>query len=102
MPVNTAKVIGRRQLKFNTLDDILADVERLAQGNVRALGNWSPGQNLEHLAIVINGSLDGIDVRASIFMRLVARMFRKRMLKMRMPAGFQLPRSAAALLPPQT
>ena len=44
MSVDTAKVEGRRTLHFHSLDDILADVERLNQGKVRPIGNWSPGQ----------------------------------------------------------
>lgn len=102
MPINTAKIAGRRQLQFTSLDDILADIDRLNQGKVRTLGNWTPGQNLKHLATVMNGSLDGIDVQASFFMRFIARMFKKRMLKMKMPAGFQLPKSAHVLIPADT
>ena len=46
MTVDTAKVEGRRTLHFTSLDEILAEVERLNQGKVRAIGNWSPGQVL--------------------------------------------------------
>ncbi len=68
MPVETAKAAGRRTLKFNTLDDILADVERLNAGNVRVLGNWSKGQILKHLAILMNGCIDGIPFKAPLYM----------------------------------
>jgi hypothetical protein len=103
MPIATARVAGRRQLKFSTLDDILADVERLNQGKVRSLGNWSPGQNLKHLAIAMNGCLDGIDAKAPLLIRVLASSFlKKRILTRPMSAGFHLPRSAAALLPPET
>lgn len=44
--IDTKKVSDRRKLHFNTLDDILADVELLASSkDVRALGNWSPGRS---------------------------------------------------------
>jgi hypothetical protein len=103
MSVNTAKVAGRRQLKFNSLDDILADVDRMNQGKVRSLGNWSPGQVLKHCTIVMNGCLDGIDVKAPWVMRIFAALcLRNRFVTRPMSAGFKLPKSAAALLPDET
>jgi Protein of unknown function (DUF1569) len=98
--VKTAKVTGRRQLKFSTLDEILADVERLNQGKVRALGNWSPGQNLTHLAIIMNGCLDGIPYQAPFYIQTAGWFLKKRFLKNPMPAGFDLPKAAAAQLVP--
>jgi len=98
--VNTAKVTGRRQLKFNTLDEILADVERLAQGKVRAIGNWSPGQNIKHLALIMNGCMDGIPYKAPFYLRAVAWFLKNKFVKNPMPAGFDLPKAAAAQLVP--
>jgi hypothetical protein len=98
--VNTAKVAGRRLLKFDTLDDILADVERLAQDKVRAIGNWSPGQNLTHLAIIMNGCMGGIPYKAPFYLRAVAWFLKNNFVKNPMPAGFDLPKAAAALLVP--
>jgi len=58
--IDTSKVIGRRQLHFTCLQDILADVDQLARAkDIRCLGNWSAGQVLKHLTIVMNGSMDG-------------------------------------------
>ena len=100
MSIDTAKVANRRHLRFNTLDDILADVDRLAQGKVRALGNWSPGQILKHLATVMNGSIDGLPLKAPWFIRVAAKLFKNRFLTKPMPAGFALPKAAAAHLVP--
>ena len=102
MPVDTSKVTGRRQLKFNTLDDILADVERLDQGKVRSLGNWSPGQNLKHLTILMVACLDGIDVKVSFLMRIAVSLMKGRILTKQMSPGLQLPKAAAVLLPAET
>ncbi len=44
MPVKTTKVAGRRELNFTSLDEVLADADRLSSGRVKVLGNWSPGQ----------------------------------------------------------
>jgi Protein of unknown function (DUF1569) len=103
MAIATSSVKGRRQLHFDTLDDMLAEVERLNQGEVQALGNWSPGQVLRHLVIVMNGSLDGIDHRAPWYIRAIGKVIKQRMLKKAMPAGFNLPPKALAVLgPPST
>ena len=41
----------RRELRFHNLDEVLADVERLASGEVRTTGNHTFGQILNHLAL---------------------------------------------------
>ena len=58
--IDTGKVAGRRELHFNSVDDILADVDRLAGSReIRTLGNWSAGQIFEHVARVMDKSIDG-------------------------------------------
>ncbi len=94
-PVNTAKVTGRRQLRFNTLDEIQADAERLAHGPVRQLGNWSVGQACAHLGRTMKMSLDGDPNRAPLPIRLLVRLMRNRMLIKGMRPGFKLPKQAA-------
>lgn len=103
--IKTAKVTGRRQLHFNSLDDILADVERLAKAKeIHALGNWSPGQVLEHLALVMNKSIDGFTSQQPAVVRFLLRLLmKKRMLTKPMSAGFTLPANAEAEIgPPPT
>jgi len=103
MTVNTAKVTGRRQLHFSSVDEIHSEVERLAAGKHRMLGNWSLGQILWHLATVMNSSIDGTQVRPNFFMRLIGPLMKRGMLSKRMPAGFQLPASFAKIFgPPET
>ncbi|HEY1375761.1 MAG TPA: DUF1569 domain-containing protein [Gemmataceae bacterium] len=96
MAVATKSVTGRRHLHFDTLDDILADVEQLNWGPIKNLGNWSPGQVLKHLTILMTGSLDGFHHRAPWFIRLVGKVVKKRFLTKPMSAGFQLPKAPAA------
>jgi hypothetical protein len=103
MPINTAKVKSRRKLRFTSFDELLADVDRLSSGSVKVLGNWSPGQIFRHLARAYNGSIDGFTITFPLHLRLVAKVFRKKLLTMQMPAGFKLPRNGAATLePPST
>jgi Protein of unknown function (DUF1569) len=90
MSVDTAKVEGRRSLHFNTLDDILADVERLNQGKVRAIGNWSPGQILKHVTVPMKWCLDGAPLKAAWYIRVMGWLIKNRFLRNPMPAGFKL------------
>jgi hypothetical protein len=101
--VNTAKVEGRRKLKFQSYEELLADLDRLGSGPVKTLGNWSPGQIFRHLAKAYNSSIDGFSMTFPLHFRLLAKVFRKKLLSMPMPAGVKLPsKSGQALLPPPT
>lgn len=46
-----AATAERRELTFQTMDEVVAEVERLAAGEVRTTGNHSFGQILNHLAL---------------------------------------------------
>ena len=102
MNVDTAKVIGRRKLNFNSLDDILEDIDSLYQSKVHSLGNWTPGQNLDHLTILMRGCLDGIDVKVPLLTRKAVWLMKRRILTKQMSPGLQLPEAASVLLPSQT
>lgn len=52
------KSAGRRVLKYESLDAIMPDVDRLLQGH-QTVGNWSLGQICNHLTFGILGSLEG-------------------------------------------
>jgi Protein of unknown function (DUF1569) len=100
-PVNTCKVEGRRELNFATLDEMLAEAERLAAArNVKALGNWTLGQALGHLATTMDTAIDGLNFRPPWFIRLVGPLFKKQVLK-KMRPGYSLPPDAVKnLVPP--
>jgi hypothetical protein len=103
--IETGKVTNRRKLRFNGLDDILADVEQLSQaGELHCLGNWSAGQIIQHLAISMNKSIDGFDWRVPFVLRLLIQMFfKKRLLNQAMPPGFKLnARATAEMVPGET
>jgi len=89
--INTAKVSGRRKVRFATLDEILADAERLATGPIRPLGNWSFGQCTGHLARAMSMSLDGIEGgRAPWVIRMFLRVLKHRLLTKGLRPGFNL------------
>jgi len=100
MSVNTKTVEGRRKLRFNSLDDILADLDGLEGKPLKTLGNWSAGQILAHLAVPMNGAIDGMKFAPPWYIRLMARVFKRQFLNGTMPAGFKLPKEAEKELYP--
>ena len=72
MSVDTRAIAGRREVYYNSLEELRADVEDLASGEIVSLGNWSPGQAFMHLARAMQMSIDGIDAQAPWFLRLGA------------------------------
>lgn len=89
----------RRQLTFNSLDEILQDAARWEAEQYEPIGNWSCGQILRHLAITMNGAIDGFGFRASWMIRVVARLMKQSVITKSMRPGFQLPKRAKSLLP---
>jgi Protein of unknown function (DUF1569) len=102
MPVNTAKVEGRRNVDYTSLGEVLADAERLSAGHVKVLGNWSAGQIFRHLASAYNGSIDGFTMTFPWYLNLMGKLFKKKLINGPMPAGFKLPSSARQMEPPPT
>jgi len=99
MAIATKRVTGRRTLHFASLAEVSRDAETLAAApDVTTIGNWTLGQILMHLARAMDGSIDGIDFRASWPLRLVGRWMRNRFLLGPMPAGLQLPEHASRAL----
>jgi hypothetical protein len=86
----------RRNLRFNTIDDALAEAMRLAgaerDGHLLQLGNWALGQTLGHLATWANFALDGYPdaVRPPVVVRWVARLLRNRIITKGMMPGMKL------------
>ncbi len=95
--VDTGKVTGRRKVHYESFDDLIADAERLSQGEVISLGNWSLGQTLKHLGAAMHGSIDGPAFNVPWYIKVLGRVYLWRKLVYGpFPAGFILPRSARA------
>ena len=77
MTVDTKNVANRREPRYESYDDLLADAENLAGQEHKVLGNWTFAQILEHLGIALEGSLDGIPFKAPLAMRVFAKAFLK-------------------------
>jgi Protein of unknown function (DUF1569) len=102
MAINTKKVTGRREVRFESLAELQADVERLrdaagggdGQGSVQSLGNWSLGQATQHLARFMTSSIEGFH-GAPFFLRPMGMMMQlfmgRKLLDNPPPAGIRLP-----------
>ena len=97
--VDTRTVVERRTLSFHSLDDIRADVEQLAGGEITAEGNWTPGQVFMHLARFMDISIDGHAPAPWLVRKMVQLFFKKKFLQGKMRAGFKLPDKFQDLVP---
>lgn len=92
--------LERRTLHFETIDDILADVEQLVAGEHTTVGNWTFAQILEHLTATINCSFDGFPFKMPWPVRFLAGNFMKKgFLNSPMKSGYKLPKSGGRLIP---
>ena len=92
MSIATKKVKGRRTVRYESLDDLLADADQMATSDVQLLGNWSMGQIFSHIATTLNSSIDGFDCSMPAPVRFVmALLMKKKFLTKAMSPGFKAP-----------
>lgn len=92
-------------MRYGSLDDVMADADRVvaaeSAGQARALGNWTPGQVMQHIARFMGCSLDGFPGELPWIWRVLGRGMRLvlggRLLAKAPPAGFRLPEGTAFL-----
>lgn len=96
--IDTQKVKGRRSLRFESFDDVRADLEKLAQadrdGTLRHLGNWTPGTIFGHLAAFMSYPYDGFPPAISNppwAMKMLLRAVKHKILAMAMLPGVRIP-----------
>jgi len=96
IPVDTGKVAARRLLRFETIDQAMAEVERLAEaeraGRLKRLGNWTLGQALGHLAAWTEFAYTGVPLKVPFFIRWILRLQKRKFLYGPMRAGVRIPR----------
>jgi hypothetical protein len=95
--VATKQVKDRRSLRFNSVDELLADIERIVKadnaGKLRCTGNWTAGQAMGHVAAWINYSYDGYPLGPPPWIiRVMLRFLKKKYLRQGMPAGVEIPK----------
>ena len=100
--VDTGRVTGCRTLRFASLDELLADFERLAAaeraGTLRRCGNWTLGQALGHLAAWGQFAFDGLPMRTPWFVKLILRTQKRKYLRGPLPRGVKIPKVAGGTL----
>ncbi|MGI9455908.1 MAG: DUF1569 domain-containing protein [Aeoliella sp.] len=87
--VETKKVTGRRELHFATIDEVLAEAERLASGPVTQLGNWSLGEMCDHLARSLDSATDDNQFKPGLLFKIIGPFLKKTMITKTIPAGFK-------------
>ena len=101
--VLTKQVTGRREVRYETFDDLLADAQRLVDVPITTLGNWTLPQILEHLAKSLHGMIDGVGMAMPMPVRWLMRLtMKKKMTTVAVPPGFQIPNAAKHMLPTET
>lgn len=102
VPVDTKKVAGRRMLRFESLDQVIADVDRLVEaeraGRLTRLGNWTLGQTLGHLAAWAEYCYTGVPLNPPFFVKWILRLGKRKFLFGPMRAGVRIPRVAGGTL----
>src|SRR5262249_26306599 len=100
--VSSAEGMERRTLRLADYDAILREAEALLRAGYERAGNWGLGQVCDHLATIMEMSLDGVPGRFPWPVRLVARwlflprILRHRVFRRRFPApAFALPADSA-------
>lgn len=96
--VNTAKVADRRKLRFGSIDELLADIDRIVNadkaGKLRRSGNWTAGQAMGHLASWMNYAYEGFPAKPPWFIKIILKLKRAKYLREGMPAGVRIPGKA--------
>jgi hypothetical protein len=93
--VDTGKVADRRILRFESIDQVLAEVDRLAEaeraGRLKRVGNWTLGQALGHLAAWIEFGYTSYPLRPPFFIRWFLRLQKRKFLYGPMRPGLKIP-----------
>lgn len=88
----------RRELTLNTLDEVVAEVERLAAGAVTTTGKHSFPHIIRHLALTNEMMTGRIETpKPPLFLRLLMPFIRSSILNGPVKPGVKLPRMAEAV-----
>lgn len=101
-PVDTTKVTDRRVLHFDSIDQVLAEADRLADaeraGKLKHVGNWTLGQTLGHLACWAEYDYNGFPLKVPFFIRWFLQLRKNSFLYKPMEPGMKIPRVAGGTL----
>lgn len=94
------KHVQRRNLRFGSLAEVIAEAERIAAadraGNLTRLGNWTPGQILSHLAAWASYPYDGYPSelgKPPWIIKVILKLKKKQFLNGSLPQGVRIPKT---------
>lgn len=94
--VDTGKSADRRMIRFSSLAELRADVERVAAseraGTLRHSGNWTAGQVFNHPATWMEFLWTACPIRVPFYIRWMLKVRKARYLDEGLPAGVRIPR----------
>ena len=92
----------RRELNFTSLDEVMAEAERLASGDVRTVGNHTFGEILNHLALSQDSSSGRlVPPRPPFMMRLMMPLIKRMVIGSKpLKPGIKLPPKAESFFWP--
>ena len=91
-----------RVLRFDTLDQVLADAKKIAEHpDAPTRGNWSASQNIWHVARYLQASVEGYPFQVPWWMKLVGPLMKKSMTTKAMSSGYNAPKAVAIEMEPQ-
>ncbi len=95
MPEIAAPDAERRKLHFDSIDEVIADIERLVRaesaGKLQRSGNWTLGQTLGHLAAWAEYCYEGYPIKPPRVTGWILRLRRHRFIHGAMPSGVRIP-----------
>ncbi|MEM1098487.1 MAG: DUF1569 domain-containing protein [Planctomycetota bacterium] len=92
---NTKKIVGRRELNYTDFNDLLADIERVVAEPHQAIGNWTAGEIIDHVAKPIPWAMDGYPegFKVPLMFKIVGPLMKKSFLAHKPPpAGIKPPK----------
>lgn len=94
-----AKTVAR-DLHFNFLEEIVVEAKKIAV-STQAIGTaeWTPAQNIQHVAMVLRASIEGFPGAPPLPIRLIGPLFKQRFLNRSFNPGIKLPKSLASFHP---
>lgn len=93
-----SKITGNRSLHFDTLDECMAEAERLALIPTTTVGHFSHSQNIDHLARTLQVVVgDMAPPKIPIFIKWIVRLRRNAILTQPMKPGIKLPSKAQSV-----
>jgi hypothetical protein len=93
--MDTGQGSSRRKLKFESIDQVLAEVDRLVEaeraGRLKRLGNWTLGQTLGHLAAWAEFAHSPAPLKVPFFIKWALRLRKRKFFYEPMRAGVRIP-----------